>query len=204
MSLHASHRPNARLFNSFMRLHYTKIYNSQNLDRKLAPGSRICLVMARGVIRIILGFFDSDRFELLLGPFFSRRRIVCVQLYKFLARINVNCNSTLEVHWWKMSPSLNPRVIREVVKSYSYVVIWMSISISVILFNKWLLAYSGFPYPITLTAWHMFFCSTIGFLCVRMFKVVKSHNMATKDYINRVLPIGKHRTRPTYAHSVKI
>ncbi len=66
----------------------------------------------------------------------------------------------------------------------------MSISISVILFNKWLLAFSGFPYPITLTAWHMLFCSTIGFLCVRVFKVVKPHNMSTRDYMRRVMPIG--------------
>ena len=81
----------------------------------------------------------------------------------------------------------------QVVKSYSYVLSWMSISISVILFNKWLLAYSGFPYPITLTAWHMLFCSTIGFLCVRVFKVVKPHNMSSRDYMRRVMPIG---TRP--------
>jgi hypothetical protein len=67
----------------------------------------------------------------------------------------------------------------------------MSISISVILFNKWLLAFSGFPYPIALTSWHMLFCSTIGFLCVRVFKVVKSHNMTAHTYTRRVLPIGE-------------
>lgn len=66
----------------------------------------------------------------------------------------------------------------------------MSISCSVILFNKWLLAFSGFPYPITLTGWHMLFCSTIGFLCVRVFKVVKPHNMSPRDYMRRVMPIG--------------
>ena len=58
------------------------------------------------------------------------------------------------------------------------------------MFNKWVLAYSGFPFPITLTLWHMVFCSTVGFLCVRVFKVVKSHNMTARDYCNRVLPIG--------------
>ncbi len=67
---------------------------------------------------------------------------------------------------------------------------WMSISISVILFNKWLLAFSGFPYPIALTSWHMLFCSVVGFLCVRVFKVVKSHNMTRDAYVRRVLPIG--------------
>jgi uncharacterized membrane protein len=85
---------------------------------------------------------------------------------------------------------VNPRVLKEVMRSYSYVLIWMSISISVILFNKWLLAFSGFPYPIALTSWHMLFCSVIGFLCVRVFKVVKSHNMTAHTYVRRVLPIG--------------
>lgn len=85
---------------------------------------------------------------------------------------------------------VNPRVLKEVLRSYTYVLIWMSISISVILFNKWLLAFSGFPYPIALTSWHMLFCSTVGFLCVRVFKVVKSHNMTAHTYTRRVLPIG--------------
>ena len=59
-----------------------------------------------------------------------------------------------------------------------------------ILFNKWLLAFSGFPYPIALTMWHMAFCSTIGFLCVRVGKLVKPHNMTAHDYFRRVMPIG--------------
>lgn len=83
------------------------------------------------------------------------------------------------------------RVLQEVVRSYSYVLTWMGISSSVILFNKWLLAYSGFPYPIALTLWHMVFCSTVGVLCVRVFRVVKSHNMSANDYFRRVMPIGE-------------
>ena len=56
--------------------------------------------------------------------------------------------------------------------------------------NHRILAYSGFPFPITLTMWHMAFCSIIGFLCVRVLGVVKSHNMSTRDYMRRVMPIG--------------
>lgn len=82
------------------------------------------------------------------------------------------------------------KVWREVVQAYSYVLTWMGVSISVILFNKWLLAYSGFPFPIALTLWHMFFCSSVGFLLVRVLKVVKSHNMTANEYFNRVMPIG--------------
>lgn len=83
------------------------------------------------------------------------------------------------------------RVVKEVVRAYTYVIIWMSISCSVILFNKWLLAYSGFPFPIALTLWHMFFCSVVGILAVRGFRLVKSHNMSSRDWCRRVLPIGR-------------
>lgn len=89
-------------------------------------------------------------------------------------------------------PNSQAKVLREVIRSYTYVLIWMCISIAVILFNKWLLAYSGFPFPIALTLWHMFFCSCVGILAVRVFKVVKSHNMSPREYYMRVMPIGKH------------
>lgn len=36
----------------------------------------------------------------------------------------------------------------------------------------------------------MVFCSAIGFLLVRVFKVVKSVNMPRRDYVRRVMPIG--------------
>ena len=54
-----------------------------------------------------------------------------------------------------------------------------------------LLAYSGFPFPIALTMWHMTFCSTVGFIAVRVLKLVKSHNMSPRDYMQRVFPIGE-------------
>jgi len=38
--------------------------------------------------------------------------------------------------------------------------------------------------------WHMSFCSTVGFICIRVLGLVKSHNMSTKDYMQRVMPIG--------------
>ncbi|KAI7845789.1 hypothetical protein COHA_000702 [Chlorella ohadii] len=81
-------------------------------------------------------------------------------------------------------------VVGQIVKAYTFVVIWMGVSISVILFNKWLLAFSGFPFPITLTMWHMSFCSAVGFVCVRVLGITKSHNLSLRDYTQRVLPIG--------------
>jgi hypothetical protein len=61
---------------------------------------------------------------------------------------------------------------------------------AVIMYNKWILAYFGFPYPLALTMWHMLFCSTVAFLLVRVLRVVKSVNMSARDYRRRVLPIG--------------
>ena len=66
----------------------------------------------------------------------------------------------------------------------------MSISMGVILFNKWILAYSGFKYPIALTLWHMVFCTTIATILMRVFKVTKRLKMPRKEYVSRVLPIG--------------
>lgn len=59
------------------------------------------------------------------------------------------------------------------------------------LLPQWVLAYSGFPFPLALTLWHMSFCSAVGFICVRVFKLVKSHNMTAREYCTRVMPIGE-------------
>jgi hypothetical protein len=45
-----------------------------------------------------------------------------------------------------MASAVQGRVAKEVIRNYSYVILWMSVSISVILFNKWLLAFSGAPH----------------------------------------------------------
>ena len=82
-------------------------------------------------------------------------------------------------------------VMQQAAKSYLYVVVWMSISMAVILFNKYILAYSGFRYPIALTMWHMVFCTTVATVAVRVLGVTKRLHMPQKEYINRVIPIGR-------------
>jgi hypothetical protein len=47
--------------------------------------------------------------------------------------------------------------------STAYVTTWIALSGTVILYNKYILAYGGFPYPISLTMWHMLF-SSVGWL----------------------------------------
>lgn len=81
-------------------------------------------------------------------------------------------------------------VWRDVIRSNFYVLVWMLVSCSVIIFNKWLLAISGFHFPIALTMWHMAFCSCTGFLLVRVLGVIRSHNLTMAEYMRRVMPIG--------------
>lgn len=45
--------------------------------------------------------------------------------------------------------------------SYMLMSLWIGLSATVILFNKYLLSYAGFPFPITLTMIHMAFCSIL-------------------------------------------
>ena len=51
--------------------------------------------------------------------------------------------------------------------TYGYVAFWIVTSAGVILYNKWILTVWGFDYPITLTMWHMAFCSFVSAVLVR-------------------------------------
>lgn len=70
-----------------------------------------------------------------------------------------------------------------------YVTLWITLSGTVILYNKWILAYYGFPYPISLTMWHMAFSAILAFLCVRL-GIVPAVNMTTDTYLRAIVPIG--------------
>ena len=51
--------------------------------------------------------------------------------------------------------------------TYGYVTFWILSSAFVILYNKWILTVWGFAFPITLTMWHMAFCSIVAAALVR-------------------------------------
>lgn len=51
---------------------------------------------------------------------------------------------------------------RDAWMAYVYMCIWIMLSSSVIIYNKYVLSYSGFPYPIALTMIHMAFCSIMA------------------------------------------
>lgn len=77
----------------------------------------------------------------------------------------------------------------QVLLNLIYVSIWIGLSGTVILYNKWILAYYGFPYPIALTIWHMTFSSGLAFAVVRL-GYVEACNMSAETYVKAVVPIG--------------
>uniref|UniRef100_A0A5B6YXF0 Sugar phosphate transporter domain-containing protein n=2 Tax=Davidia involucrata TaxID=16924 RepID=A0A5B6YXF0_DAVIN len=88
--------------------------------------------------------------------------------------------------------SLSEGVIKKILLSYAYVAIWIFLSFSVIVYNKYILDRKmyNWPYPISLTMIHMSFCSSLAYLLVRVFKLVEPVSMSFDRYVKSVLPIG--------------
>ncbi|KAL4434231.1 hypothetical protein ABPG75_000672 [Micractinium tetrahymenae] len=73
--------------------------------------------------------------------------------------------------------------------TYGYVLLWIALSAAVILYNKWVLAFSGFPYPVALTMWHMFFCAALAWVIIRL-GYVEPVKMGLDTYLRTIVPIG--------------
>ncbi|KNA22359.1 hypothetical protein SOVF_034710 [Spinacia oleracea] len=88
--------------------------------------------------------------------------------------------------------SLSDGVIKKIVLSYTYVAIWIFLSFTVIVYNKYILDRKmyNWPYPISLTMIHMTFCSSLAFVLVKVFKVVEPVAMSREVYLSSVVPIG--------------
>ncbi|KAF5456719.1 probable sugar phosphate/phosphate translocator At5g25400 [Juglans microcarpa x Juglans regia] len=81
---------------------------------------------------------------------------------------------------------------RKICKSYTYVFIWIVLSFSVIVYNKYILDKKlyNWPFPISLTMIHMAFCASIAFLLVRVLRLVEPVSMSRELYLSSVVPIG--------------
>ncbi|KAK3032408.1 hypothetical protein RJ639_036425 [Escallonia herrerae] len=93
------------------------------------------------------------------------------------------------------SSSISDGVVKKIVLSYTYVAIWIFLSFTVIVYNKYILDRKlyNWPYPISLTLIHMGFCSILAFLAVRVFRFVdppSSPSMTRELYLSSVVPIG--------------
>ncbi|XP_057967221.1 probable sugar phosphate/phosphate translocator At5g25400 [Malania oleifera] len=88
--------------------------------------------------------------------------------------------------------SLSDGVVKKILLSYAYVAIWIFLSFTVIVYNKYILDRKmyNWPFPISLTMIHMAFCSSLAFLLVRVFKLVEPVSMSRDLYLSSVVPIG--------------
>ena len=82
--------------------------------------------------------------------------------------------------------------MKKIVLSYSYVAIWIFLSFSVIVYNKYILDKKmyNWPFPISLTMIHMSFCATLAILLVRVLRIVEPVSMSRHVYLSSVVPIG--------------
>jgi hypothetical protein len=74
-----------------------------------------------------------------------------------------------------------------------YVIVWISLSSSVILFNKWILSSLNFHYPIMLTSLHLVFATVMTQLLARFTTLLdgrKNVKMTGRVYLRAIVPIG--------------
>ncbi|KAF3327165.1 putative sugar phosphate/phosphate translocator [Carex littledalei] len=90
-------------------------------------------------------------------------------------------------------PVASESVLRKILLSYFYVSIWIFLSFTVIVYNKYILdpKMYDWPFPISLTMIHMGFCSSLAFALVRIFRFVDLPSCMTSSlYFKSVVPIG--------------
>ncbi|CAI9771490.1 unnamed protein product [Fraxinus pennsylvanica] len=88
--------------------------------------------------------------------------------------------------------ALSDGVVKKIILSYTYVAIWIFLSFTVIVYNKYILDRKlyNWPFPISLTMIHMAFCSSLAFTAVRVFKLVEPAALSRRVYLTSVVPIG--------------
>ncbi|KAH7054600.1 DUF250 domain membrane protein [Macrophomina phaseolina] len=77
--------------------------------------------------------------------------------------------------------------------AFHYVIIWIGLSSSLVLFNKWILYGSGFPFPLFLTSWHLFFATLVTQILARSTRLLDSRRhvpMTYAVYLKHVVPIA--------------
>ncbi|KAL8223417.1 hypothetical protein R6Q57_018892 [Mikania cordata] len=88
--------------------------------------------------------------------------------------------------------TLTEGVLKKIIISYVYVFIWIFLSFTVIIYNKYILDRSmyNWPYPISLTMIHMAFCSSLAYILVSVIKIVKPVQINRHVYFKSIVPIG--------------
>jgi len=74
-----------------------------------------------------------------------------------------------------------------------YVIVWISLSSSVILFNKWILSTLKFEFPVILTTYHLTFATVMTQILARYTSMLdgrKTVKMTGRVYLRAIVPIG--------------
>ncbi|KAI9746151.1 MAG: hypothetical protein M1818_000832 [Claussenomyces sp. TS43310] len=95
-------------------------------------------------------------------------------------------------------PTVNPEAekpppAKPALHAAVYVIIWISLSSSIILFNKWILDTLHFRYPVLLTTWHLTFATIMTQILARTTKLLdarKTMKMTGRVYLRAIMPIG--------------
>ncbi|KAK3314987.1 triose-phosphate transporter family-domain-containing protein [Apodospora peruviana] len=95
-------------------------------------------------------------------------------------------------------PTVNPDVEKpqppkSTIHPALYVIVWISLSSSVILFNKWILSTLGFAYPVLLTTYHLTFATIMTQILARYTTLLdgrKTVKMTGRVYLRAIVPIG--------------
>jgi len=75
----------------------------------------------------------------------------------------------------------------------AYIAVWIGLSSSVIVFNKWLLDKRDFKFPISLTTWHLIFATCMTQFMARFTTMLDSRKkvpMTGRVYLRAIVPIG--------------
>ncbi|KAJ9165042.1 TPT-domain-containing protein [Coniochaeta hoffmannii] len=95
-------------------------------------------------------------------------------------------------------PTVNPEAEKTqppkaAIPSFVYVIVWISLSSSVILFNKWILDTLNFRYPVILTTYHLSFATVMTQILARYTTLLdgrKTVKMTGRVYLRAIVPIG--------------
>ncbi|KAI9930816.1 solute carrier 35 member [Aspergillus wentii] len=74
-----------------------------------------------------------------------------------------------------------------------YIALWIGLSSSVIIFNKWILSTAKFNYPLFLTTWHMTFSTVMTQILAHFTTKLDSRHrvpMTPQTYMKAIMPIG--------------
>ncbi|KAL2059567.1 hypothetical protein ABVK25_000860 [Lepraria finkii] len=118
--------------------------------------------------------------------------------YNEKERMSADIGSPMRDTAAPMLPTVNPDVQKKEPPASKfhpavYVMTWITLSSSVILFNKWILDTAKFHFPITLTCWHLVFATLMTQIMARSTHFLdgrKSVKMTGRVYLRAIVPIG--------------